>query len=421
MTRNVELDRRLGAWLEEEAAPHAPGELHARFIDAMAGSRQRPGWATTERWISMETRAQLGAVPRGAIVLATLGILAALAAGAIAVGSSGEPKAPPPFGPAANGLIAFADGGDIHVVEPDGSGRRALTSGPELDDAPTWSRDGRRLAYLSEPAEGGPPFELRVIDADGGEPLTIAQQSAGSGPGYFFTWSADGSEIAYSFIVPELGQDPCPTHDSLGGMCGMRIFVAAVDGSGSRQIGDPDLDARSPELSPDGRTIAFGGGTAGSADLYAMGWDGSDARRLTTDAVPDGGWAFIHSAWSSDGRRIVTQSDSDIWLVEADGSGEANISDHYSDENIGRYAPGDDMISWRRGGTGVTILPSDAPEPVTLTAEVERAVWSPDGTLLVGNDALAQTLRVVDRQGAVLAEIETPGLGFYPSWQRLAQ
>jgi hypothetical protein len=88
MTSDDKLVRDLGAWLEEEAAPHAPGELHARFIDGIARSHQRPGWATTERWISMETRAQLGAVPRAAIILVTIGVLAALTAGAIAMAST---------------------------------------------------------------------------------------------------------------------------------------------------------------------------------------------------------------------------------------------------------------------------------------------------------------------------------------------
>src|SRR6476661_6998705 len=98
MSQDNGLDRRLTAWLDVEAAPYAPADLRMRFADGVARTRQRPAWATTERWISMETRAQLGGVPRLIIILATIGLLAALAAGAYVVASEG---------PARNGRIAF--------------------------------------------------------------------------------------------------------------------------------------------------------------------------------------------------------------------------------------------------------------------------------------------------------------------------
>ena len=91
MTSDDGMDRRLTAWLDEEAAPHAPRGLSETVTERVTGTRRLPGWATPERWISMETRAQFGAVPRAVIVLATLALLTALAAGAIVVGSSTAP------------------------------------------------------------------------------------------------------------------------------------------------------------------------------------------------------------------------------------------------------------------------------------------------------------------------------------------
>ena len=63
---------------------------------------------------------------------------------------------------------------------------------------------------------------------------------------------------------------------------------------------------------------------------------------------------------------------------------------------------------------------ADAAEARTLSAQVDGGVWSPDGERLVGANNSATKLLVVDRAGSVLAEIETPNMGFYPSWQRLA-
>ena len=69
----------------------------------------------------MRVSAQLAVIPRAAIVLVTLLVLTALVAGAVVVGSQPAPVGGPP----ANGLIAFGTGGDIWVVEPDLTGRRA--------------------------------------------------------------------------------------------------------------------------------------------------------------------------------------------------------------------------------------------------------------------------------------------------------
>ena len=91
-----------------------------------------------------------------------------------AVGTTAQSPSPPdatagvvpPIGPAGNGLIAFSSGGDIWVVDPDGSDRRQLTSAPGLEHSPAWSADGTRLAYWSQEALGA-PASVVVMDADG--------------------------------------------------------------------------------------------------------------------------------------------------------------------------------------------------------------------------------------------------------------
>ena len=78
---DVNLDRLMTEWLEADAAPRAPESLETAFVEGVASTRQRPAWATTERWISMDTRAQFGVMPRAVIALLTIALLAIGAVG----------------------------------------------------------------------------------------------------------------------------------------------------------------------------------------------------------------------------------------------------------------------------------------------------------------------------------------------------
>ena len=407
------MDRRLMTWLEEEAAPHAPRGLEQAFPQGIAHTRQRPSWATTERWISMETRARLGAVPRAVIVLATLALLTALAAGAIAIGASNTTKLPEPFGAAGNGLIAYVSEGDIWTVSPNGSEWKQITSTPENESMPSWSRDGTRLAFWS--GLDGEPGNLVVTDAAGKDPITVATTL---GPDYEeIEWSADGTEIMYPEDVPGLGSDPCPVTSGSGGACGSRLFVAKIDGSGSSQVGDPDLDARGPTLSPNGMTVAFGGGEAASEALYLMDWDGSNIRRLET-GLEGGSWAFAKQSWSDDGKQIVTHDDAGpqgVWIVEVDDAGGVVASERLGTGFWPSYAPdGSAVRSAGERGTLMWTLGQEA--ELSGFPGIEDSTWAPDGTQLIGlRDGELSTF---DRDGNTVAKL-VPPYGDDANWQRV--
>lgn len=421
MTSFDGLERRLTARLEGRAAPYAPEGLSEAITERVDRTAQRPAWATLERWIPMETRAQFGAVPRAVVVFALLALLTLVMATAIAIGASNPPNLPPPFGPAGNGLIAYASDGDIYVVEPDGSGLVQITSGPGVEDIPVWSRDGTKLVYWT--GSGDEPGDLIVVDADGRNAVTVARTNR---PFSTLMWSADGTEIMYDAVVPELLPDTCPSYqgDDIG--CMTRLFVATADGSGSRQVGDPDLTARSAVLSPDGHAVAFGGGgVVGSEALYLMEWDGSDVRRLDTGIPGDPVWRFSGQSWSSDGHRILTHDGSGtIWSVILDRTTALEAVERLGPGYFPTYAPTGGAVADFDG----SIFADDGASSATTETGFSD-LWSPDATQLVRIEA--EDLEVLDRDTgetrAIGAVVTTPGpsgtllLGAEPSWQRVAE
>jgi Tol biopolymer transport system component len=54
--------------------------------------------------------------------------------------------------------------GEIYVINANGSGLRRLTRNAATDDAPAWSPDGRKIAFMREPDGDG---EIYLINADG--------------------------------------------------------------------------------------------------------------------------------------------------------------------------------------------------------------------------------------------------------------
>jgi Tol biopolymer transport system component len=406
MTANDGFDRLLSAWLEEEAAMRAPDDLLPQVMDRAAHTRRRPGWATTGRWISMETRAQLGAVPRSVIVLATLAVLTVLAAGAgliVRAGGSGTSDLAP-TGPAANGLIAFNAEGDIWVVNPDGSDPRRLTSGSAADHSASWSRDGTRLAYWSvDPA--GSPATLIVMNADGTDPRAIFIDEQGRTP-IRSDWSPDGKTLAFA-LCPER---PCTD-----------LFVVASDGSATMPVGDPTIRAEILTWSPDGQTLAFGG-TWGDEDLgvYLIGADGSDIRRITrfTSSEPP---HFCCPSWSPDGGGLVTHAsidgiDTDIWVIPADGEGDGlNLTEGPATGFLPSWSPDGEWVAFRDGET-IFLVPASGGEVTTL-GNAEDFTWSPDGEALALGGL--GDLRIVEvPTGRVLKEL--PDVPAIDSWQRLA-
>ena len=196
--------------------------------------------------------------------------------------------------PGKNGRIAFVQGPDIFVMNPDGSDVRQLTSFTDDNAAfwENWSPDGRQLVFTRFSA---PDFfgQLWLMNADGSNQHLLLND-----PGFddqSASFSPDGSHVIFSRCGPLGGEFPCA------------IYRVGVDGSGLVQLTPVRIELQDlePVYSPDGATIAFGsfGRDGIIAAIHLMNADGSQIREVS-EAELEG----YSPNWSPDGRQLVLTS-----------------------------------------------------------------------------------------------------------------
>ncbi len=120
----------------------------------------------------------------------------------------------------------------LALMEVRGTGTIAVGAGAE----PTWSPDGKRLAFV-RPVSGR--AHLFVANATRGAPAL--QLTEGADDDAQPAWSPDGSTIAF-----------CSAPVSHGIARNANLFVVSPDGSGLRQLTEGDSDACRPAWGPDG-------------------------------------------------------------------------------------------------------------------------------------------------------------------------
>lgn len=230
----------------------------------------------------------------------------------------------------------------IWTVPLDGGPPRPLTAGTGLDDDPQVSPDGRRVAFLSDRADGQP--QIHLIDVDGGEARQLSRFTQGA---VSHTWSPDGKSLLVTCAVgvdpdrrgqrdpdgpkrteggPELCWRLPYKADGLGYTLDQEVHLFRIDADtgDSVQLTDGPFDVRGACWSPDGRQVAFTrtreGRHAHRTDLWIANADGSEARQLTREQA-----SASSPAWSPDGRWIVflgAVADGDAqmrtWLVDVE-------------------------------------------------------------------------------------------------------
>ena len=248
---------------------------------------------------------------------------------------------------------------DIYVMNADGSDPTRLTDNPAGDTWPSWSPDGRRIAFHSsrddpDPNDDEDVWDIYVMNADGSDLTRLTDNSAWDS---YPRWSPDGQRIAFQSY----------------GDGNWDIYVMNSDGTGRTRLTDDPASDDGPSWSPTGRSIAFYSDRDGNREIYVMNADGSSQTRLTDNPAPD-----LYPSWSPNGRSLAFASGRDdpgirsIYVMNADGSGQTRLTDNAAWDWAPRWSPD--------GRSMAFVSDRDDPDPIDGNRIWSIYVMNADGS-----------------------------------------
>jgi Tol biopolymer transport system component len=169
------------------------------------------------------------------------------------------------------------------------------TSGEGIEEFPAFSPDGRELVYASE--QGGVRWLMRV-SLSGGDPTPL---TTGRFDSIQPSWSPDGRTVAFVHAREE-GRKLEP-RDVFGQLDDGDLWSLELASGRETRLAE---HAFNPAFSPDGKRIAVDASWAGPRRIWLLDANGRNPQQAGTDTSEE--VAHLRPRWSPDRRRIVFQN-----------------------------------------------------------------------------------------------------------------
>jgi len=255
----------------------------------------------------------------------------------------------------ARGWITFRKGAQIIAVDPaNPKNTVVLPHSLDADDPIAWSPDGTKLLLRSETNDGIPLAGLFVLHPDGSRTTLLPETDVAPTWGSF---SPDGTKVAYAASGSSRGPYVIDVEGGKRHPLGARCPRKKISGRSIELCGEPMSEAAA--WSPDGSRIAWVDFVEDSAKyghhatvLSFVNPDGSGLREEVA-RLPGGGGNLV---WSPDGSRLAFWGPSQIFVINADGSGLREVTD----EGVNRWpawSPDGSRIAFVHDGTLYTMAP----------------------------------------------------------------
>jgi TolB protein len=193
---------------------------------------------------------------------------------------------------------------DLYVKNLGSGHTRVISNQRGINTSPAFSPDGKHIA-LTRSTDGD--SDLYIVDAQTGTQLS--RVTKGGGIDVSPHYSPDGTKMAFA-------------SERSGGSQVYLQDLASGDAKRITFVGDFNTD---PVISPDGTKLAFVGRSPGGFDIFVCDIDGSRPIRITQDMGDN-----EDPSWSPDSAYLIFSSTrngrSEIWLSTADGRHQVPIT-----------------------------------------------------------------------------------------------
>jgi TolB protein len=190
----------------------------------------------------------------------------------------------------------------IWTMSPDGSDKKEIVTGVDLNASPSLSSDASQIAFVGA-VKGN--TDIYTIGFQGGSPHRLTTTRAlEASP----AWSPAGRQILYTSDLTGTPQ----------------IYVMDAEGTGSRRVTFAGNWNDEGSWSPDGARIAFACRNEGDFNICVMDFATGHTVQVTSEGSNG------HPSWSPDGEKIVYSSrrggSTQIYSMEATGQNKRQLT-----------------------------------------------------------------------------------------------